>query len=247
MKDVPSSRKTTGLMGSRFLRSPPQVVAVVPARTKRHQTVREGLTNRQWVCAISGGLPIPAIADYLALWDILEAIVLNDQLDATIWRWTPSGSYTARSAYAMLHEGAIQFRGHNLIWKTWAPLRVKIFLWLAFRRRHWTGDCPRHGLEARERCYLCDHAQETIDHIVVSYPYTREVLNLIYQAFGRVFPPATQSIIKWWRRVRADWTGSRRSGIDSLFALISWEVWKQRNACCFRDAAVTPADLLPII
>jgi hypothetical protein len=35
----------------------------------------------------------------------------------------------------MLHAGAVRFQGHRLIWKTWAPLRVKIFLWLAFRRR----------------------------------------------------------------------------------------------------------------
>jgi len=147
-----------------------------------------------------------------------------------------------------LHKGAIQFRDHYLIWKTWAPLQVKIFLWLAFRRRHWTGDRrARHGSETRERCYLGDHAQETIDHIVVSCPYTREVWSLIYQAFGRVLLSATQSIIKWWRRVHADWNGSRRSGIDSLFALISWEVWKQRNARCFTDAVVTPADLLLII
>ena len=42
--------------------------------------------------------------------------------------------------------------GHKLIWKTWAPLRIKIFLWLAFRRRHWTGDRRlRHGLEALGR------------------------------------------------------------------------------------------------
>ena len=53
-----------------------------------------------------------------------------------------------------------------LIWKTWAPLKVKIFLWLAFRRRHWTGDRRRrHGLETREHCYLCDQAPETIDHV----------------------------------------------------------------------------------
>ena len=43
------------------------------------------------------------------------------------------------------------------MWKSWAPLRVKIFLWLALRRRHWTADRrARHCLEARDRFYLCD-------------------------------------------------------------------------------------------
>jgi hypothetical protein len=57
----------------------------------------------------------------------------------------------------------------KLIWKAWALLRVKIFLWLAFKRMHRTGDRrARHGLEAREMCYLCDQARETIDHILAA-------------------------------------------------------------------------------
>ena len=183
----------------------PALSQFVPARTRRRQTVRQGLTGRQWVCAIAGGLSVPAIADYLSLWELTEAIQLSDQPDRTIWRWTPSGSYTTKSAYNMLHTGAIKFRGHRLIWKTWAPLRVKIFLWLAFRRRHWTGDRRlRHGLDAREQCYLCDQARETIDHIVASCPYTREVWIIILNAFGRLLPPATQSIISWWQQLRVD-------------------------------------------
>lgn len=57
-----------------------------------------------------------------------------------IWRWSPDGTYIAKSAYKMLHTGSIPFRGHSLIWKTCVPLKVKILLWLAFRRWHWTND-----------------------------------------------------------------------------------------------------------
>jgi len=32
---------------------------------------------------------------------------------------------SAKSAYTSLHTGSIPFRGHAIIWKTWAPLRVK--------------------------------------------------------------------------------------------------------------------------
>ena len=135
-----------------------------------------------------------------------------------------------------------------LIWKTWAPLKVKIFLWLAFRRRHWTGDRRRrHGLETREHCYLCDQAPETIEHIVVTCPYTRGVWSLIYQAFGRQLRQGSATIIDWWRRLRSDWTGTQPSGMDSPFALVSWEVWKQRNARCFRDATLQPIELISII
>lgn len=115
--------------------------------------------------SIVGGFSVPALVDYLHLWDAVDSTQLTDQPDKTIWRWTADGTYSAKSAYNMLHAGSTPLLGHKLIWKTWAPLRIKIFLWLAFKRRHWTWDRrARHGLEARELCYLCDQGQETIDH-----------------------------------------------------------------------------------
>jgi len=76
----------------------------------------------------------------------------------------------------MLHAGSTPFLGHKLVWKTWAPLKIKIFLWLALRRRHWTGDRRRrHGLDARELCYLYDQEEESIDHIIATCSFSREV------------------------------------------------------------------------
>jgi hypothetical protein len=66
----------------------------------------------------------PAIAEYLELWDELETIQLSDQPDKLIWRWTQDGCYSAQSAYKMLHTGSTKFSGHQLIWKTWARLKV---------------------------------------------------------------------------------------------------------------------------
>jgi hypothetical protein len=74
-------------------------------------------------------------------------------------------------------------------------LKVKIFLWLVFRRRHWTNDRrARHGLEAKEECYLCDQASKTIDHILCSCPYAREVWFHICRALGRPLPTMAGSL-----------------------------------------------------
>lgn len=75
-----------------------------------------------------------AIIDYLHLWHAVDAVQLSDQPDRTVWRWTSNGEYTAKSAYLMLHRGSTPFPGHKLVWKSWAPLRIKIFLWLALKR-----------------------------------------------------------------------------------------------------------------
>jgi hypothetical protein len=79
-------------------------------------------------------------------------------------------------AYQALHLGSHLVPGCVRIWETWAPLRVKLFLWLAVRRRHWTTDRRRrHGLDTHDNCLLCDQEPETIDHIVVKCSYFRQI------------------------------------------------------------------------
>jgi hypothetical protein len=148
----------------------------------------------------------------------------------------------------MLYTGSNSFLGHNLVWKTWAPLKIKIFLWLALRRRHWIGDRRRrHGLDAREQCHLCDQEIETIDHLVANCSYTREVWFFVLQALGIQLPQAAPTTLTWWRRLRSSSTPERRPGLDSLFTLISWQVWKERNARCFRGSSAAIREILPTI
>jgi hypothetical protein len=211
-------------------------------------SVLQGLTDRNWTRSFSGGLNTTTAAEYLDLWNATALVQLHDRPDQTIWRWTPDGSYSSKSAYTMMHTGAIHFRGHSLIWKTWAPMKVKIFLWLAFKRRHWTNDRRvRHGLVAREECYLCDQAPETIDHLLTCCPYSREVWFFMCSALGRPLPPASTTVRSWWMRMRAGLQTSQRKGLDSLFALVSWQLWKERNARCFRESASPVAELLQVI
>ncbi|KAF8772420.1 hypothetical protein HU200_005781 [Digitaria exilis] len=37
---------------------------------------------------------------------------------------------------------------------------------------------------------------------------------------------------------------SKQKGFDSLFAIVSWQLWKERNAWVFRGAESQPAELL---
>jgi hypothetical protein len=223
----------------------PNLLRLVPRRLRARQSVHQGLLGRAWTRAISGGLTTTNAAEYLDLWAATEDVILNDRPDRTVWQWTPDGEYSAKSAYNNLHVGAIPFRGHTLIWKSWAPLCVKIFLWLAFNKRHWTNDRrARHGLDVQVECFLCDQVPESIDHILTSCPYTRELWCYVLTALGKPMPLVHQSILAWWRRVRALWQGNIRKGADSLFALVCWQIWKERNARCFRQSTTAVQDLL---
>ena len=164
----------------------PTLFAAVNKRVRSRLTVVEAMHDRQWVRGIQGGLSVTAIAEYLQLWSRLDNVQLQPaQDDQCIWRWTNNGQYSAKSAYLMLHQGSATFPGHKLIWQTWAPLKVKIFLWLAFRQRHRTADRrARHGLETHTNCPLCDQELETSDHLFASCSVTLQVWHAIFATLG---------------------------------------------------------------
>jgi hypothetical protein len=43
------------------------------------------------------------------------------------------------------------------------------------------------------------------------------------------------------------WTGTNRNGADSVFTLVAWELWKERNARCYRGATTQLPQLLAMI
>jgi len=96
-------------------------------------------------------------------------------------------------------------------------------------------------------CYLCDQEVETIDHIIASCSYSREVWHRILQVLHRPFPQLASTTFSWWKHLRAGYNDPQQFGMDSLFALVSWHVWKERNARCFRGAAASATELMQLI
>jgi hypothetical protein len=172
------------------------------------------------------GLSMPVIADYLNIWHQINSWQLSDSSDQVIWRWTTDGKFTISSAYNALYTASHPIPGCDLIWNTWAPLTVKLFLWLALRRRHWTADRrQRHGLDANDHCFLREQEPETIDHIIVSCSFARQVwwsISNILQQPMTAAPHGTT--MEWWLTWRHQWNGEERKGADSIFALVAWEL-----------------------
>nr|TKV94844.1 hypothetical protein SEVIR_9G322550v2 [Setaria viridis] len=85
-----------------------------PSESRRG--VSEALHDGRWIRDITGSLSVAAIVDYLQIWDAVTAIQLApEREDRFMRRWTANGTYTARSAYKMLHQGTIPLRGANRI------------------------------------------------------------------------------------------------------------------------------------
>jgi hypothetical protein len=81
----------------------PNLVCMVSRRTRARHTVREGLMDRRWTSSISGNMTTVTLAEYLDLWEATTHIILTDRPNQTVWRWTPDGKYSAKSAYVILH------------------------------------------------------------------------------------------------------------------------------------------------
>lgn len=225
----------------------PNLLKLVPTRIRNRRTLVQALQDQNWTHDISGDLNEAAIQELEFLWDRALAVQIQEGVDDRfIWKWTTNGKYSARSAYLALHTGATSLYGADLIWKSWAPLKVKMFLWLAFLRRHWTADRRiRHGLQARRTCLLCDQEDESMEHILIRCSYSQQIWWTILQRLGLgALPPGEGSLQDWWLRLRAQLPGGKRKGFDTLFALVTWQLWKERNARVFRDAVSLPAELL---
>ena len=152
----------------------PQVYACIPKRRRKIRRVAEGLHNNTWARDIQGTVGIHEIGQYLQLWLAVSSTALTDEPDRLVWRWTASGAYSAQFGYLATFQGSTTCRAWKMIWRPWAPPKIKFFHWLAQQDRCWTADrLARCGLQHHPRCPLCDQAAETIHHLFIECTFTR--------------------------------------------------------------------------
>ena len=110
-------------------------------------------------------------------------------------------------------------------------------MWLAAHNRCWTADrLTRRNLPHPERCPLCDQAEETIDHLLVSCIFTRQVWFRILQKLGlQTLTPEveTASFDEWWETTSNRVEGQVQKGLNSIIILGAWSIWNHRNRCVF--------------
>ena len=137
--------------------------------------MEDGLHDNTWARDIQGVLGLAEIGQYLQIWHRIEHTTLSENPDQLRWRWTTGGTYSAKSCYLATFQGSAASYAWKLIWKNWAPPRVKFWHWLADQDRCWTGDrLARHGLQHNPRCPLCDQAVETLHHLLLECPFARQ-------------------------------------------------------------------------
>ena len=215
----------------------PHLFNAVTARGRKRK-VSDALENRSWILDIKGALTVEVLAEYLQLWDLLEGVELQSEIEDThIWSFSASGNFTTKSAYEALFIGSIHFEPWERIWKTWAPSKCKFFLWTVAHKKCWTADrLARKGLDHPASCPLCAQAGETIDHLLVTCVFNRQIWFTVLQDLGlETLAPQVvdMSFVEWWAAASSRVTGQNQKGLNSIITLVSWSLWNHRNRCVF--------------
>nr|XP_040249685.1 uncharacterized protein LOC120967149 [Aegilops tauschii subsp. strangulata] len=220
------------------------------SRPRRRRRVSDGLTQQAWIRDIHGSLGPVEVVQYIDLWRRLHGIQLSSTPDTISWKWSANGIYSANSCYKALFLGSTSPSAWRQIWKGWAPLSYKFFLWLASLDRCWTAERhARHGLAHDPECIFCSQELETIDHLLVGCVFSRITWHEILSWCQLVATPMLGStpFFDGCLQATAASPGGLRRGLNSIIALTAWEIWKHRNAAIFDGVRPSTDELVQLI
>uniref|UniRef100_A0A453F1S1 Reverse transcriptase zinc-binding domain-containing protein n=1 Tax=Aegilops tauschii subsp. strangulata TaxID=200361 RepID=A0A453F1S1_AEGTS len=200
----------------------PLLYQCIPKQRRKTRTMADGLNGNTWARDIQGTIGIHEIGLYLMLWQAIQHFTLTEEPDRLLWRWTASATYSAQSCYAATFQGSTRCHSWKLIWKSWAPPRVKFFHWLAYQDRCWTASTlASRGLQHHPRCLLCDQDPETIQHLLLACPFAKQIWHLILDwTHIPAQTPANDTILMdWWLRAKAQTPPTLHKALQSITLL----------------------------
>nr|XP_020155763.1 uncharacterized protein LOC109741103 [Aegilops tauschii subsp. strangulata] len=124
------------LDAARIVEVAPLIYKAVSKRVRAGKLLKDAIHAGAWVLDIKPNLSFEALMQYLALWQRLQGISLQeDSEDAITWTWEANGQFSVRSAYAALFAAKEVEPTAQFTWKSKAPLRCRFFVWLAMKKR----------------------------------------------------------------------------------------------------------------
>ena len=164
------------LQGHSLLDLAPCLCNAVDSRVMKQRTVAQALQNNCWISDIRGALTVQVLIEYLRVWDLTHEIHLSTgRQDKLCWKWMADKIFST-SAYLACFIGQHPIEGAKILRKAWALAKCKFFIWLVLHDRCWTADRrKKHGLQEDDSCALCAQLPETIDHLLLCCPFSKQV------------------------------------------------------------------------
>jgi hypothetical protein len=157
--------------------------------------------------------------------------------------------YSAKSAYKMQFLALNSSPMPSLFWKPWTPPKCNIFAWLVLQNRACTVDrLTRRGCQNCGLCKICSQHKESAAHLLFKCRLWIQVWSNLKNLLGiDDIEPITwhgfHEVKRWWIEVIHK-RGQSRKALASLAMLVSWEIWKERNATVFHNKSITVSMLV---
>ncbi|XP_074305629.1 uncharacterized protein LOC141640849 [Silene latifolia] len=149
--------------------------------------------------------------------------MLPGYIDGT---WTTQSKYIPAMGYEWLKERKPAVIWYKWIWNEHVTPKHQFMGWLYAHGAMRTKDkLIMYGLEVDDRCFLCEQAAESIDHLLCDCIYSRRVVQDMSQKMQISFP--VTDMIGWCTQR----TGTKlHKGVQAaLLRGIVYNIWQQRN------------------
>jgi hypothetical protein len=192
------------------------------------------------------------VIELVTVWEKLQDVVLTPGTqDSVTWCWTADDAYTAALAYDAQFIVATETAFISCIWDSDAPVRCRIFAWLAVQGRCLTADMlARRGWPHNDTCTLCTATEESAHHLLGCCPFT-------IQVWCRILPLANlpscflqsqhQPLLEWISNTRSMLPKNKHRGWIALTQLVWWTIWKERNKRIFQAREDSMANIIATI
>lgn len=128
------------------------------------------VANNQWNTNYRRRFGVTELGEWTELMEKLEGVVLTDQSEKVIWKLEKSGKYTARSLYRLITFGGVRDVKMMEVWTAKIPLKVKIFIWMAWHNRIQTAEqLKRRNWDGSKEHEFCGIG-ECVDHLLFRCP-----------------------------------------------------------------------------
>ena len=173
--------------------------------------------------------------------ELCRGVSLTNAEDKCRWTLTKSGQFSVKSLYNALKISLVKVP-YRKLWFIKVPLKVKVFIWLAFRKSILTKDVLlARGWKGSDKCMFCSQV-ENIDHLFFTCPVARYIWNIAWCAFGlKSIPTSIDEFPRWIDSFTIRDRYLFSTGISALL----WAIWKTWNNAYFNG--VIPQDPTSVI
>ncbi|KAK2660964.1 hypothetical protein Ddye_007497 [Dipteronia dyeriana] len=117
-------------------------------------------------------------------WEIFQNLIQCTQIhrsnpDRLVWIFCPNGKFSVSSFRSTLEDSDMEVNSdHTFFWQKLCPSKMETFLWQLLKERTMVQQVlNKLGINnsSSMMCSLCSKEMETIDHLFLHCPWTREL------------------------------------------------------------------------